>query len=221
MSFRSVFVATAHRHDVEDPIVPDFHPFRIHADRIAFAPEGDTCPKRVFVDFEVDEQTYLQTIRGRRDEEKMPVELTLSSDSSVVYEGEIHSFDNVLDVSSGTIRARGILKNKDGALIPGMFANVRLGSPSKKDVLLLDEKAIGTDQSKKYVYIVDSNNKVKYREITLGRSVGGDRIVLSGLQEGEKVMVNSLQRVRPESEVNPVDIAEKNKEEVILEDVTI
>lgn len=163
---------------------------------------------KLYAEFDVDEQTYIRTVRQEsQSKRKMPVELTLSGDKSVVYEGEIHAFDNQLDTSTGTIRARAIFANVDGALIPGMYANIRLGSPGKQNILLVSEKAIGTDQDKKYVYVVQPDNTVAYREIKLGRSVEGRRVILSGLKAGEKVMVNNLQRVRPGMQVQPVVVA--------------
>lgn len=175
---------------------------------------------KLYVEFDVDEQTYLQTVRDSRGKE-MPIELSLSGDDHVKYEGVIHAFDNQLDTTSGTIRARAILDNKDGALVPGMFANVRLGSAKLKPVLALTEKAIGTDQDKKYVYIVNEQNEVTYREVVLGRSIEGKRIIESGLTEGEKVLVNSLQRVRPGAVVSPVLLSEKNTEKKDLDHVAI
>ena len=131
--------------------------------------------------------------------------MTLTSDASVVYQGVIHSFDNQLDATSGTIRARAIFNNKDKALVPGMFATVRLGSTSEQATLLVSDRAVRTDQDKKYVYIVTPDHKVAYREVILGRALKGQRVVLSGLESGVQVLVNSLQRVSPDMEVQPVE----------------
>lgn len=159
---------------------------------------------QLYAEFDVDEQTYIQT-RRQAGEEAMPVTLTLPSDESVVYQGTLHSFDNQLNTASGTIRVRGIFDNKDGALVPGMFATVRLGSPNEQSALLISDRAVRTDQDKKYVYVVTPDRKVAYREVKLGQAMQGQRVVLSGLESGEQVLVNSLQRVRPEMEVQPVD----------------
>ena len=139
----------------------------------------------------------------------MPVELILTSDTSVVYQGKIHSFDNQLNTTSGTIRARAIFDNKDGVLVPGMFVTVRLGSPSEASTLLVSDRAVRTDQDKKYVYVITSEKKVAYREVSLGQPWEGQRVVLSGLAPGDQVLVNSLQRVRPDMEVRPVEMNEK------------
>lgn len=139
----------------------------------------------------------------------MPVELRLAGDDAVVYKGRIHSFDNRLNTSSGTIRARAIFQNTDGVLIPGMYAGVRLGSPEAIDTLLISERAIGTDQDKKYVYLVNNESKIIYREVTLGGRAEGKRIVLSGLKVGDKLVVNSLQRVRPDMAVKAIEVPQE------------
>ncbi len=160
---------------------------------------------KIYAEFDVDEQTYIKSVRQSQNK-KMPVELVLPSDSSIVYKGEIYSFDNRLDTTSGTIRARAIFDNSDGALIPGMFATARLGAAAENASLLVPERAVGTDQSKKFVYVIDDKGEVAYREVQLGETVGANRIVLSGVNEGDKVLVNSLQRVRPGMKVTPVDV---------------
>lgn len=169
---------------------------------------------KIYADFDVDEQTYLRSIRASGTPENsgknktLPVELTLSGGDTVTYQGVIHAFDNQLDTSSGTIRARAIFDNKDGALVPGMYATVRVGSAEQAEALLLPERAIGTDQNRKFVYVVDDAGKVVYREVTLGQAVEGHRVALAGVQAGDRVMVNSLQRVRPEMQVVPVDVSQ-------------
>jgi membrane fusion protein, multidrug efflux system len=164
---------------------------------------------KIYAEFDVDEQTYVKTIRRSSADEPMPVELRLSEDDEVVYNGKIHSFDNRLDTRSGTIRARAIFENKDGVLVPGMYASVRVGSPEAIDTLLISERAIGTDQDKKFVYIVNSEGKIAYREVTLGGRAEGKRIVLSGLRAGAKLVVNNLQRVQPDMAVKAIDLARK------------
>ena len=163
---------------------------------------------KLYAEFNVDEGTYIQFVRNNKDAEKMPVELTLSSESSksspnVVYKGYITSFDNRLDTTSGTIRARAVFDNSDGALTAGMFANVRLGSAEKVSALLVPDRAIGTNQSKKFVLVVDEKNVANYQEITLGDHYEGQRVILSGLTAGSKIIVNGLSHVRPNSVVNP------------------
>ncbi len=160
---------------------------------------------QLYAEFDVDEQTYMKIGRstpGRA----MPVELTLTSDASAVFRGVIHSFDNQLNTTSGTIRARAIFDNKDRVLVPGMFVTVHLGSSGEESILLVSDRAVRTDQEKKYVYVVTPDNKVAYQEVKLGRTLEGQRVVLSGLVSGDQVLMNSLQRVRPEMEVQPVEL---------------
>ncbi len=156
----------------------------------------------IYADFEVDEKTYLQnvysTAKDREEQIKVPVEMILKSAGDVTYKGVIQSFDNHIDTASGTIRARAYFDNKEGALLPGMFVNVRLGSPSNEEQILVSEKAVGTDQDRKFVYVVDKDSKVTYREVTLGNSIDGRRVVLNGLNEGDKVIVEGIMKVHPD-----------------------
>ncbi len=160
---------------------------------------------QLYAEFDVDEQTYMKTRRSTAGG-AMPVELTLTSDTSAVFRGVIHSFDNQLNTTSGTIRARAIFDNEDRALVPGMFVTVHLGSSGEQSILLVSDRAVRTDQEKKYVYVITPDSKVAYREVKLGRTLEGQRVVLSGLTSGDQVMMNSLQRVRPEMEVQPVEL---------------
>ncbi len=159
--------------------------------------------QQLYAEFNVDEQTYLKSVRQQADSGQMPVELTLAEDDKV-YRGKIHAFDNQINISTGTIRARAIFDNTDGVLTPGMYANVHLGAARETDVLLLPIKAIGTNQDKKFVYVVDGDNTIHYREVTLGEHHEGQRVMLSGLQAGERVVVNGLSHMRPGITVEPV-----------------
>jgi multidrug efflux system membrane fusion protein len=165
---------------------------------------------RLYAEFNVDEATYVQLVRNNQNVQSMPVELSLAGDEAATYEGNIYAFDNRLDTNSGTIRARAIFDNKDGALTAGMFANVRLGSSEKVKALLVPERAIGTNQSKKYVLVVDKKNTANYREVVLGDHYEGQRIVQVGVNAGEKIIVNGLSHVRPKSVVTPT-LAAVNK----------
>lgn len=160
----------------------------------------------LYAEFNVDEQRYIQFARAQR-QERMPVELGLAQDPGMVYHGEVHAFDNRLDGSSGTIRARAIVANSDGVLTPGLFVNVRVGSATEEAVLLVPERAIGTNQSRKFVYVVDEQNLAQYREVTLGASHEGQRIVVDGLRAGDRVVVNGIAHVIPNAPVNPVALA--------------
>lgn len=164
---------------------------------------------KLYAEFNVDEATYVQLVRNTQNVQDMPVELSLAADSATTYQGQIYAFDNHLDTNSGTIRARAIFDNKDGALTAGMFANLRLGSAEKSNSLLIPERAIGTNQSKKFVLVVDETNTANYREVVLGEHYQGQRVVISGLEAGEKIIVNGLSHVRPKSLVNPSPVANK------------
>jgi membrane fusion protein, multidrug efflux system len=123
---------------------------------------------RMYAEFDVDEQTYLTSIRHQQGAGEQPaVEVTLA-DGEKVYKGRLHSFDNQLDPNSGTIRARALLENADHTMIPGMYAKVRLAQAEAR-MILLPEAAIGTDQSKKFALVASKDNVVEYRELRLGQ----------------------------------------------------
>lgn len=162
--------------------------------------------ERIYADFEVDEQTYIRYMSGISSEnglnQKHPVELRLQN-GAWLYQGEIHAFDNKIDPASGTIRARAIFDNQDGKLLSGMYARLKLGSITKEKTILISERAIATDQNRKFVYVVNIDNKATYREVHLGDSIEGNRIVQSGLEVGDKVIVRGLMRIQPNMLVDP------------------
>lgn len=164
----------------------------------------------IYADFEVDEQTYLDSVRSvahnRKLEREIPVNLYINGNREDVYKGTIYSFDNRLDISSGTIRARAKFDNKNGVLVPGMFVTVALGKIEEEEVLLVPQQAISTDQNKKYVYLVDKDNKVIYREVSLGKEYGNQRILLKGVEQGDRVIVTGMQHVRVGELVKPEEM---------------
>lgn len=166
----------------------------------------------IYADFEVDEQTYMQSIRNIANdhdhEREIAVEMSVQGDKGHSYKGTIYSFDNRIDPASGTIRARAKFSNTDGVLVPGMFVSVNLANGNESEALLVPESALGFDQSKQYVFVVGKDNKVAYREVTLGKEVNGKRIVLSGLEPGERIIVEGMQHVRPEAIVDAKELAE-------------
>jgi multidrug efflux system membrane fusion protein len=159
----------------------------------------------IYADFDVDEQTYLQTVRayarGNAQEQQIPVQLVVQGDSDHAYIGFIESFDNRIDPTSDTIRARARFENTDGPLLPGMFVTVKLSGATEQSVLLVPQRAISFDQSKAAVYVVDASNKVAYREVDLGRQVDTERVVNGGLEAGDRVIVDGTQLVRPDDVV--------------------
>lgn len=150
----------------------------------------------IYADFDVDEQTYLQYLSqvGQRD---VPVHLGLATDTGTPRTGKVASVDNQLNNNTGTIRVRASFDNPDGAMVPGLFARVSVGAGSPHQAILIDDRAISTDQAKKFVLVVDEQSKAQYRAITLGNLIDGLRIVDGGLKPGEKIIVNGFQRVHP------------------------
>ena len=161
----------------------------------------------VYADFEVDQQTYLNNVRNygqsHAEQQKIPVEVVVRGNEDHLYRGHIYSFDNRIDTGSGTIRARARFDNTDGGLIPGMFVSVRMGSGVIDDALLVPESAIGNDQSKRFVFVVGDGNKAEYRSVALGPQVDGNRVVLTGLKAGDRVILDHLQRLAPGAPVVP------------------
>lgn len=167
-------------------------------------------PVHVYVD--LDENAFLryqsQSAAGKLPVNaagKVPVELQLADETGYRHEGFVESLDNRLDVQSGSIVLRAQFPNPDGRIVPGLFARLRLPAGPKSPLMLIDEVAVGTDQAQKFVLSVTSSNTAAYRPVTLGPSLDGKRIVRSGLQPGEKIIVNGLARVRPGMPVSTQD----------------
>ena len=166
--------------------------------------------ERLYAEFDVDEDTYFRIMgsanNGRSDGERpvaggVPVEVAIGSGRNVVHQASLHAFDNQLDENSGTIRARAIVENVDRSLIPGVFINVRIGTVDTQPTLLVPERAISVSQSKRFVYVVNADDVVEYREVVLGESLDGQRVILSGVVIGERVIVNGVQRVMSDMQV--------------------
>lgn len=160
---------------------------------------------RMYASFDVDEQSFLAFVNPARGQggAQIPILLGLANEKGYSRHGRIASIDNRLDVSSGTIRVRAVFDNADGALVPGLYARIRVGGGSPHAAVLVDEKAIGTDQDKRFVVVVDAHNKTAYREVRLGSGEDGWRVVETGLKAGERIVVNGLQRIRPGDPITP------------------
>jgi multidrug efflux system membrane fusion protein len=155
----------------------------------------------VYAAFEADEASYLRFVSSRKN---LSVAIGLASEQEFPHRGRIDFVDNRVDPQSGTVRMRALLDNKDGRFTPGLFARVRLGDMhSPRKAVLVADRAIGTDQSKRFVLVVNGENKAEYREVRVGRVIEGLRVIESGLQAGEVIVVNGLQRVRPGAPVTP------------------
>lgn len=166
----------------------------------------------IYVDFDIDENAFLHYMKKDTvNASAIPVMMGLATDSTCERKGFIESFDNQFNTTSGTIRARAVFPNPQGTLVPGLFARIKLGDPLKTQALLITDRAIGTDQSKKFVFVVDKENKVVYREVKLGAMVDGMRIVQEGLNANDTIIVNGLQRARPGITVAPEIVAMDNK----------
>nr|WP_255428087.1 efflux RND transporter periplasmic adaptor subunit [Ramlibacter cellulosilyticus] len=168
----------------------------------------------IYASFDADEQVIVRALQGlaggasaRQMIERIPVQMGTGTSADTPYQGRLHLIDNQVDARSGTIRLRAAFDNRDGALIPGQFARVRMGQARTTRAVLVPERAVGTDQEKKYVLVVGEGNKAEYREVTLGASTNGQRVVHSGLKAGERIVVNGLQRVRPGAVVQPQQVA--------------
>lgn len=160
----------------------------------------------IYASFDVSEATLDRLQVSREQIGDTPVQLGTSGMTGTPLEGRLQFIDNQVDAGSGTLRVRATLDNRDGSLIPGQFARIRLGSSRQIDALLVSERAIGSDQSKQFVMVVGEGNRAEYREVSLGMSVEGERIVTRGLQPGERVIVDGLQRVRPGTLLAPSPI---------------
>jgi multidrug efflux system membrane fusion protein len=164
----------------------------------------------IYASFNADEQAVMRALKtlgnvtGRV--ERIPVRMTTATSDGTQLDGRLQLIDNQVDARSGTVRVRAIFDNADGSLMPGQFARLRMGQAQTEPVLMVNERAVGTDQNKKFVMVVDTANKAEYREITLGASVEGLRVVTSGLKPGERIVVNGLQRVRPGALVTPQSV---------------
>ncbi|WP_027229893.1 efflux RND transporter periplasmic adaptor subunit [Phyllobacterium sp. UNC302MFCol5.2] len=166
----------------------------------------------IYASFEADENVVAKALadlpsglNGRDFVDRIPVQMDVQGSNGVA--GKLQLINNSVDVSSGTVKVRAVFDNADGRLMPGQFAKVRMGQANERQELLVDEKAVGTDQNKKFVMVVNPQNIVEYREITLGARAEGLRIVTAGLQADEKIVVNGLQRIRPGSLVAPQMVA--------------
>ncbi|GAB3375552.1 efflux RND transporter periplasmic adaptor subunit [Massilia agri] len=166
---------------------------------------------RIYASFDGDEQTYLRVGSRAQRAQGATVKVGLTGEEGFPHEGKLEFVDNQLDANTGSVRMRATLDNPDRTLAPGLFARVQIGSGVANKAVLINDRAVGTDQSRKYVVVVGADSKAEYRPVTLGPVVDGLRVVRTGLKPGEKIVVNGLQRVRPGSPVTaqivPMDAA--------------
>lgn len=154
--------------------------------------------QQMYVYFDVDENTFLNyqaMARQGQQRHALPVEIALVGEQGFPHQGKIDFTDNQLTASTGTIRMRALLDNQQRQFTPGLFARVRLPGSAQFEAVLIDDKAVLTDQDRKYVYVVDGEGKAQRRDIQPGAMIDGLRIVKSGLHAGDKVIIAGLQKV--------------------------
>ena len=168
----------------------------------------------VYVSFEGDENTYLRyqglDRQGERQSSRIasnPVRMGLADEQGYPHEGVMNFVDNELDAGTGTIRARAVFSNKEGLFTPGLFARIRLLGSGAQSALLINDRAVLTDQDRKFVYVIGPENKALRRDVKLGAAVDGLRIVTDGLAANDRVVVNGVQKVFfPGMPVAPLDV---------------
>ncbi len=163
----------------------------------------------IYAYFDVDERAYLRhlrLLRGRNSDTrdaKTPVRLGLAGETGFPHEGYLDFIDNRLDPNTGTMTGRAIFRNPDLALVPGLFARIRLPGSSPYRALLIRDEAIGSDQTQRFALVVNAQNTVEYRKVELGPMIDGLRVIREGLNPEDWVVVNGAQRVRPGAKVDP------------------
>ena len=165
----------------------------------------------IYASFDGDEDTFLNVGAQARSNRPVVVRVGLANETGFPHEGTLEFIDNQLDPRTGAVRLRATFANADSTLAPGLFVRVQLetgnGTNALTKAVLINDRAVGTDQSRKFVFVVGPNNKAEYRLVTLGKTFDGLRIVRSGLQPHEKIVVNGLQRVRPDALLAPKMVA--------------
>lgn len=172
----------------------------------------------VFAYFDAAEADYLHFVemarRGERPssrDEKNAIRMGLANEQGFPHMGYMDFIDNVVDPNTGTIRARAVFTNTDRYLTPGLFVRLQLLASGKYRAILITDRAVGTDQDRKFVLVLGPENTLQYRNVELGTTTDGLRIVKSGLKPGERVVVNGLQRVRAGMKVAPNNVPMDSK----------
>jgi RND family efflux transporter MFP subunit len=168
----------------------------------------------IYLYFDSDEQTYLRYMKMARSGERPssrdapnPVRIGLANEEGFPHAGTVDFVDNQLNPQTGTLRVRAILHNSDGAYTPGLFARVQLLGRGDYSAILIEDRAVNTDQNQKYVFLLGANNQIEYRRVEIGRVIDGLRVVHEGLKAGDVVVVSGAQRVHPGITVTPQRVA--------------
>jgi RND family efflux transporter MFP subunit len=140
----------------------------------------------------------------------VPVKLKLIGEATFSHDGKTDFVDNHIDRASGTIRGRAEFPNPNGIFTPGMFGRVQMAISAPAEALLVPDVAIGTEQVRKFVLVVDGENVARPKYVTLGDVVDGLRVVKDGIEANDRVVVNGLMRARPGTKVTPLDAADNS-----------
>ena len=174
--------------------------------------------------FDIDEQTYLKyaalSFENKRQNPRLgnnAVVMALANETSFNHQGVIDFVDNTVDQQTGTIRVRANFANQENQLLPGLFARISIAGSESYDSILIDDKAIFTDLNNKFVLLVNDKNTLEYRSVSLGEKLHGLRIITAGLSPNDTIVVNSLQKVRPNVTIEPnlTDMADSEKLEAL------
>jgi membrane fusion protein, multidrug efflux system len=164
----------------------------------------------IYIYFDVDEATYQRNnklwFEGKRPSSRdtqNPIQVTLTGDTKPSHDGKMDFLDNRLDVSTGTLRSRAVIQNKDLSVLPGQFGRVRLIGSAPYEALLIPDAAIATDQTRKIVFVVKEDDTVEARPVVLGPLDEGLRVVREGLKAEDRVIVDGIQRARVGAKVSP------------------
>jgi RND family efflux transporter MFP subunit len=147
--------------------------------------------------FDAPESALLKYKRERGRARSNPVEIRLQDETEYRWKGRIDFLDNALDQSSGTIRGRAVLDNPDGFLTPGMFGHMRLLATDAYDALLVPDQSIVTDQTRQVVYVVDAEGVVAQKVVQPGKLIEGLRVIRSGIEASDRIVISGVQRARP------------------------
>lgn len=156
----------------------------------------------IYASFDGDEDTYLRIARVARVSQNgapVIVKVGLANETGFPHTGKLEFVDNTLDAKTGSVRMRATFDNSANKLAPGLFARVQLGGAegAQSRATLISDRAVGTDQNRKFVYVIKADNTAEYRAVTLGPVIDGLRVVRDGVKPGEKIVVGGLQRVQP------------------------
>ncbi|MBB3103206.1 efflux RND transporter periplasmic adaptor subunit [Azomonas macrocytogenes] len=166
---------------------------------------------RVYAYFDADERQFLKygelaQKSGKTVRDASPVYLGLSGEDGTPHQGRLDFLDNRINPRTGTIRGRAVLDNANGRFTPGLYVRVKLVGSENYEAMLIQDGAVGTDLGRKFVLVLGTDHKVAYRAVELGPKLEGLRIVRGGLQPGERIVINGLQRAAPGSTVDPQDV---------------